>query len=190
MNKHVIYVVTSNPGKFREIKLILSDVADVRQLSVNKVEIQSDRLEEVALYSALNAYLVSRKPLIVEDAGLFIKALNGFPGVYSSYVYKTLGVNGILKLMEGISDRSAYFKSVVVYVDERGAKTFTGIVNGVIAYEARGLGGFGFDPIFIPEGYNRTFAEMSIEEKCKISHRARALQELKKWLLGSESRKP
>ena len=182
MRNFKLYVVTENIGKLKEIRSLLSTI-DVEPVNIPKIEIQADKLEDVALYSAISAYLMLGKPLIVEDAGLFIKRLNGFPGVYSSFVFKTIGVNGILKLMRGVKDRRAYFKSVVAYADDVEVKLFSGIVYGVITEKPRGNGGFGFDPIFVPEGYNKTFAEMSIEEKNKVSHRGIALGRFKEWLL-------
>jgi len=118
---------------------------------------------------------------LVEDAGLFIEALNGFPGAYSSFAYKTLGCKGILKLLEDIPPpRWAYFKSCVGYYDGHGRITVVeGVCRGKISLDERGSRGFGFDPIFIPEGSNnRTFAEMEVLEKNEYSHRAKALREL------------
>ena len=120
---------------------------------------------------------------MVEDAGLFIEALKGFPGPYSSYVYKTLGVQGILKLMEGVKRREAYFLSAIAYAEPGlEPKVFLGKVEGFIVPEARGSKGFGFDPIFQPKGSEKTFAEMGVEEKNRFSHRAKALSALAEWL--------
>ena len=149
-------------------------------------EIQSEDLREVAERSVLYAYDVLREPVMVEDAGLFIEALNGFPGPFSSYVYKTIGVEGILKLMRGVEDRRAKFVSVIAFYSPitEPVKFFTGEVEGRISEEARGSKGFGFDPIFIPaEGDGRTFGEMDVEEKNKLSHRARAARKFAEWIL-------
>ncbi len=125
---------------------------------------------------------------MVEDSGLYIRALNGFPGPYSSYVYKTIGYFGILKLMEDVTDRGAHFKSVVAFYDGNIYKIFIGTVYGEIINDARGYYGFGFDPIFKPEGSTRkTFAEMSLKEKCMYSHRAKSITKFCIWfnkLLG------
>ncbi len=140
--------------------------------------------QKIAETSAIDAAKKCNLPVIVEDAGLFIKALNGFPGPYSSYVNKTIGVEGILKLMRGIKDRTAYFFSVVAFYDPdiNELEFFYGKVEGEIAEEARGKSGFGFDPIFTPiEGDGRTFAEMGVEEKNKFSHRSKALRKFAKW---------
>ncbi|MCD6340456.1 MAG: XTP/dITP diphosphatase [Desulfurococcales archaeon] len=179
-----VNIITANEGKAREfIELGKVYGIEVNIVRIPKVEIQSEKLEEIAMYSAINAVIHIRDYVVVEDAGLFIEALNGFPGPYSSYVYKKLGIEGVLKLMDGVSDRRAYFKSVIAFASPTGlVKIFEGVVHGEIALSARGSGGFGFDPIFIPKGERRTFAEMSVSEKNKYSHRARAFKELANWL--------
>ncbi len=179
-----IAIATSNKHKVEEANEVLKRFGiEVYPVNVKKVEVQSENLEEIAVEAARYAYREFGKPIIVEDSGLFIRALNGFPGPYSSYVYKTIGLWGVLKLLEGCDDRSAYFKAVVALaLDERNIQVFTGVVEGFIAYEARGSQGFGFDPIFVPLGYDKTFAELGKEVKCRISHRAKAFEELAKWV--------
>ncbi len=170
-----LYVVTNNIKKGEEaIKILESLGVDAEIALVEKKEIQSEKLEEIALHAARTAYLVLKKPLAVDDSGLFIEALNGFPGPYSNYAYKTIGVKGILKLMEGVSTRKACFKTALAVIIPPLEKVYIGEVCGTITTEPRGTSGFGFDPIFTPEGETRTFAEMSLEEKNKISHRAKA----------------
>ncbi len=178
-------VVTSNPGKAKEfIELGKYYSIKIEIISLPKLEIQSNSLEEIATFSAIDVATRLGTDIVVEDAGLFIEALNGFPGPYSSYVYRTLGVKGVLKLMEGINNRYAYFKSVITYFNPKDQilKVFVGIVKGRISLEARGTEGFGFDPIFIPEGYDRTFAELGVNIKNKISHRSQAFRKLINWL--------
>ncbi|MCD6421357.1 MAG: XTP/dITP diphosphatase [Thaumarchaeota archaeon] len=181
-------VVTRNPGKAREFEKIFSEYGlRFRIEPMETPEIQSEDLREVAERSVLYAYDVLREPVMVEDAGLFIEALNGFPGPFSSYVYKTIGVEGILKLMRGVEDRRAKFISVIAFYSPitEPVKFFMGEVEGYISEEARGSKGFGFDPIFIPaEGDGRTFGEMSVEEKNKLSHRARAARKFAEWISG------
>ena len=174
MPQHKAYFLTSNKHKFEEVKPIFDEYGiELVMLPYEKVEVQGS-LEQVAVVAAAIAYSLP-KPLLVEDAGLFVEALNGFPGPYSSYVYKTIGWKGILKLMEGVKNRRAYFKAVVACF-HKGIRVFEGVVEGEIAEEGRGNKGFGFDPIFIPKGYNKTFAEMGVEEKSKISHRGKAFR--------------
>lgn len=179
-----VFFVTKNEGKLREAKSILSDYSiEVEMLTVEKEEIQSYDLEKIALY-ALRHIDFRDAPFFVEDAGLFVEALNGFPGPYSSYIYKTIGCEGILKLLEGVDNRKAYFLSVVALrAPGLGDVVFKGKVNGIIANEMRGEKGFGFDPIFIPDGCEKTFAEMNIEEKSRYSHRGKALRKMGKWIV-------
>lgn len=177
-----LFFLTKNKGKLEEAKKALAGFGiEVEQLKKDRVEIQSEDLSEIALYS-VKQVSTDNLPVIVEDAGLFIEALNGFPGPYSSYVYKTIGCKGLLKLMNEIKNRRARFKSAVAYFDGKMTKVFFGEVIGSITYEERGHEGFGFDPIFIPDGYNETFAEMGFEKKARLSHRARALKALGTWL--------
>jgi XTP/dITP diphosphohydrolase len=185
-SKRSILFVTNNPHKVNEIAAVLSKYnIRVEVSSVKKREIQSEQLEEIAKESALSAYQALKRPLFVEDSGLFIKALNGFPGPYSSYTYKKIGVAGILKLMAGEKNREAEFVSQIAYIDESGEiKLCRGVCKGDVAEEARGSGGFGFDPIFIPKGQKKTFAEMSVEEKNRFSHRAKAAHMLAELLIN------
>jgi XTP/dITP diphosphohydrolase len=184
-----IYFATSNKNKFNEASRILEKYGyELVLFSFEKKELQSTDLGEIALQSALIAYTYVNAPVVVEDSGLFIKALNGFPGPFSSYVYKTIGVRGVLKLMEGVTDRSAYFEAAVAIVMPPFERVFKGSVYGRIADSPRGTGGFGFDPIFIPENEDKTFAEMSVEEKNRYSHRARAFEKLGIWLKSIELR--
>ncbi|MEM2849765.1 MAG: XTP/dITP diphosphatase [Candidatus Bathyarchaeia archaeon] len=180
-----IYFATKNEGKFREAKPIFESLdLNLTMLDVDKIEIQSDSLEDIASYAAKELTERLNLKVVVEDAGLFIKSLNGFPGPYSAYTFKTIGLNGILKLMGGVSDRYAYFLSIVAYAEpEKPVKIFQGKVEGLITYEPRGFEGFGFDPIFQPlNGNGKTFAEMTSEEKNRFSHRAEAFRKLALWI--------
>jgi len=180
----LIFFATGNIHKFNEARVVLAEYGiSVAMLKVKTLEIQDDNIENIARTSALNAVRELNLPLIVEDAGLFIEALKGFPGPFSSYVYRTIGLSGIIKLLEGVDDRRAQFKSAVAFCNPCGElRCFLGISNGRIAREPRGSGGFGFDPIFEPEEQPaKTFGEMSIEEKNLFSHRAKALRKFAEW---------
>jgi len=182
-----IIFVTGNLNKAKEVALILENFGiDVEHVNLTLAEIQSESLEDIAKASALEAAHRVGEPVIVEDSGLFIKSLNGFPGPFSSYVQKTIGNKGILKLMRGIDDREASFKSVVGYCNGKGkALSFIGGVRGKISYKEKGKV-WAFDPIFIPdqEG-DKTYAQMGTVEKNRISHRRRALESFAKWYLKS-----
>jgi len=176
----VLRFVTTNDGKWLEVSLVFAEHSvRVERINARVLEIQSDDLAEIARASALDAYAKFGGDVVVEDAGLFVEALNGFPGPYSSYVFRTIGIDGLLRLMRGARDRSAVFRSAVAHVDREGkVSVFLGEVRGFIAESPRGTGGFGFDPVFVPEGSERTFAEMTPEEKNLRSHRAKAVREL------------
>lgn len=181
-------VLTSNRHKFEEI----SEVAREFNIELDlcdgfKLEFQADTLEEIVTKSAMLAYIYLKRPLLVEDAGLFVEALNGFPGPYSNYVYRTIGINGLLKLLDNVSNRRACFKSAVALIHEGGVFISSGEVCGTISQCPRGSRGFGFDPVFIPDGETRTFAEMSISEKNRYSHRAKAVRKALALLLGGKT---
>jgi len=179
-----IAYVTNNPHKARESSSILRELGvEVEVVQVSTPEIQSDDIVEIAKFRAEEAYKLLKRPVIVEDAGLFIDALNGFPGPCSSYIFKTIGVNGVLKLMRGERRRTATFKSVVVFHDGRRMRVFVGQVKGKISFESRGSS-WGFDPIFEPKGLKGlTYAQVPPEVKNKVSHRRRALEKLARYLI-------
>lgn len=183
----VIFFATGNIHKFNEAKSILSlyGIA-VGMLRLKGDEIQSDSLNEIAEKSVRGAYDRCHLPVIVEDAGLFIDALSGFPGPYAAYAYKTIHNDGILKLMQNAENRKAKFQSAIAYCDESSNQptVFDGESDGQITLSERreqGKSGFGFDPIFQPSGSEKSFAEMTIEEKNGFSHRAMAIKKFAEW---------
>ncbi len=179
-----IKLITGNQGKYQEMKAIAEEFGiELEWINCPKVEVQGDTIEEISLHSAIDSYLSFRSPLIVDDSGLFIRTLRDFPGPYTSYVRRTIGIEGILKLMSGVSHRDASFKTVITFINGKTTLTFHGEVNGVISDSAKGDKGFGFDPIFIPSGADRTFAEMSLSEKNKFSHRGRAFRKFLDFFL-------
>ncbi len=187
LNGKVVFFATGNINKFNEARSILSSYGfAVAMLRVKGDEMQSDSLKEIAKTSAVNAFKRSRLPIFVEDAGLFIDALSGFPGPYAAYVYKTIHNSGILRLMENGADRQARFQSVIAYCDETlcEPECFDGESKGEITTTERrqkGKSAFGFDPVFQPVGSCKTFAEMTIEEKNGFSHRAMAIRKFAEW---------
>lgn len=178
------FFVTSNIHKFNEARLVLAkhNIAPAL-LRVRNIEVQDDNIKNIAKAAALDAVKKCSLPIIVEDAGLFIETLNGFPGPYSSYVYKTIGNKGVLKLMKNLEKRDAYFQSVVAFCSPREPpRCFHGKAEGMISLKAEGNSGFGFDPIFKPStNPNKTFAEMTVAEKNRSSHRAQALLKFARW---------
>lgn len=176
-----IYFITSNKGKILEAKKKFSNFnIDLIQKNLGYPEIQADTLEEVAKFGIMHIQKQFNQPFIIEDAGLFIDALDGFPGVYSAYVYHRIGCSGILKLLTNKQcDRKATFRSVFGYGQPgKKPKLFIGESKGTISKKTAGKNGFGYDPIFIPQGENKTFAQMETEEKNQFSHRGKSLQKL------------
>jgi XTP/dITP diphosphohydrolase len=171
-----VLFITTNKNKVEEAKAVLG--MDVVQVDKEYPEIQGSS-EEVVLFAM--DILREGEPFIVEDTSLHIEALSGFPGPFASYVQKTIGNTGVLKLMEGVHNRAAFFETCIG-LSYNGKKIFKGRCYGSIALEPRGISGFGFDPVFIPEGDERTFAEMSLHEKNLMSHRAVAFRALREHL--------
>ncbi|WFA08923.1 RdgB/HAM1 family non-canonical purine NTP pyrophosphatase [Tissierella sp. Yu-01] len=191
MDKRKLVVSTGNGHKIDEIKSILSDF-DIEILSKNDIGLEEfdviedgETLEENSIKKAKELAEKTDYMVIADDTGLFVNALNGEPGVFSS---RYAGEEGnskkncekLIQNLEGIEDRSAYFKTVIALITED-KKVFKadGLCKGTIIKEAKGENGFGYDPLFVPEGYNKTFAELGNDVKNKISHRALALEELK-----------
>lgn len=183
----VVFFATNNVNKFNEARMVLGEYKiAVGMLRVKTLEVQSDSLEEIAKASVMEAFRKCNLPVIVEDAGLFVEALNGFPGPYAAYVYKTIGNKGLLQLMEKIENRRAVFQSAIAYysADLKSPICFKGEVVGEITRKERTVNnssGFGFDPVFQPVNITKTFAEMTIKEKNKYSHRAKALRKFAEW---------
>jgi len=181
-----LYFITSNKGKFKETKESFSDLnINIVQRDLGYPEIQADSLEEVAFFGI--DYLENKinQPFILEDAGLFIDIFDGFPGVYSKYVFYKIGCLGILKLLEDFEQekRKAVFKSVYAYSEpNKKPLFFIGKCHGRISKKIVGQHGFGYDPIFIPKEDTKTFGQMNTNEKNKYSHRGKSLEKLKNFL--------
>ena len=173
--------VSTNPGKFREARAVLRPFGvDLRWRRRELPEPQADTLAEVAL-SKLEGVRDLPGFVLIEDSGLFIPSLAGFPGVYSAHFLKTWKFDPILELLRH-RDRRAYFRTVAALRRGRRHWTFTGEVRGSIALHPAGRNGFGYDPIFVPDGWTRTFAEVPPGAKDRISHRARAIRKVGRFL--------
>jgi XTP/dITP diphosphohydrolase len=178
-----LHFVTTNQNKYLESQLVLQQYGiNIEFYNVVLTEIQSDSIEVIAIEKAKNAFEEISKPVIVEDDGLFIHELNSFPGQYSSYVYKTIGNNGILKLLLNSKRRSAVFRSFFTFYDgKKNPKSFKGEIHGRISHRIT-EGGWGYDPIFIPRGSDLTFGQLQIRNrKIDFSHRTKALNQFAKW---------
>lgn len=179
-----ISFATENRYKLREVKSILEPLkVEVKWAKTRKVEIQSNDLTEIATFSAKEVSKSIYGQVAVEDAGLFVESLSDFPGPFSAFVLETIGTAGIIRLMSGKPSREAQFRSAVaVAMDGKLMAVFEGAIKGNITRSPRGKGGFGFDPIFVPEGKRKSFAQLSISSKNNISHRGKAFRALAGWL--------
>ena len=183
----MITFITGNKHKVKEAGNIFKNYdIDLEHIDLGYPEVQGT-LEEVAKSGAKYACHKLEKPVIVEDAGLFIKALNGFPGAYSHYVQDTIGNEGILKLLTNTTDRYAEFRSVIGYCAPNSEpKTFLGKVSGEIAISQKGNLGFAFDPIFYVPSEDKTFGELTTDEKNQFSHRKNSLEKFIEWYASKE----
>ena len=179
-------MVTSNAHKAAEVAAYFGGLLEVGHISLELPEHRSDDVGEIARGKAEAAFRQLNTPLIVDDTAFSIDALNGFPGPYAAYVQNSIGNAGILKLMDGVANRSARFTTAIGYADNEGVRVFTGTIGGRITTVVRGQGGFGYDPIF--EVGSTTLAEIPIEEKSRISHRARALAAFHDWFMTARAR--
>jgi len=192
--KETIYFITGNNSKFNEIQKLFQkeDLSyELKRNTIKTTEIQASSIKEVAIFKLNSVRGKVNFSFFIEDAGFFVdKPLNGFPGVYSKYVLNTIGNKGILNLIKDYSDTKAHFEAVIVLFFQPFNETliFEGVVEGKVAKNIRGRGGFGFDPIFIPKEFpNRTFAELTTTEKNLVSHRGKAWNKMFEFLKKNQS---
>lgn len=181
----MITFITGNNHKVKEADIIFKKYnIELEHIDLGYCEPQGT-LEEVAKSGAKYASRKLGKSVIVEDAGLFIRALNDFPGTYSHFVQDTIGNEGILNLMNNVDDRYAEFRSVIGYCAPNSEpKIFLGKVVGEITTENRGNLGFAFDPLFYVESEGKTFGELTRDEKNKFSHRKNSLEKFINWYIN------
>jgi len=180
-----LFFASSNTHKFEEVKRILSKIGlEINFSKVTLEEIQSDSLGEIAKRKAIDAFSRVQKPLIIEDDGLFIDSLNGFPGPYSSYVYDTIGNKGLIRLLENNQSRNAKFVAIIAYCNGNDdVKLFESSISGKISLSIED-GGWGYDPIFIPDGETKTYA--NVFDKDNLSHRSASLKKFSSWFLHKQ----
>lgn len=191
-----IIASTSNKDKIKEIKAKLGQSYQIltkQEVGFAEIDVEEtgQTLKENAFLKAKSLYDLTKLATFADDTGLFVEALAGAPGVYSAR-YAGPGCSyedNVRKMLEEMKhfpkkeDRKAYFETVICFIDESGKEHYvSGKMPGYIAYEKKGNGGFGYDPIFIPQAGEKTLAELSLEEKNVISHRGRALDAFKKLL--------
>jgi XTP/dITP diphosphohydrolase len=187
--KELIFA-THNQNKVEEVKAVFNEysiksLADVDYLT--EIDETAKTFEGNALLKAKHIYAVFKKPVFADDSGLEIAVLDGAPGVYSARYAgeeKNHKKNNakLLNALAQVTNRKAQFKTVIAYVDANSTICFEGVVKGEIATELSGTGGFGYDPLFIPAGYNQTFGTLPREVKLKLSHRSRAINSLFEYL--------
>lgn len=180
-----VVFVTSNAHKLKEFEDILGFGLESANLELE--EIQALSVERIAKHKVKQAYGILNKPVIVEDTGFYINELNGFPGALVKWMVEGLGFERICRLMDTCKDKSVYAETCIAYYDGKSLRTFMGKVEGTIADKPRGEPGrFGWDYIFIPKGYDKTFAEMDQKLKYGMSHRGIAVKKLGEFLNGPE----
>ena len=185
-----LVIATNNAGKLREIKALLEGITI---LSLNDVGFNEEipepyeTFEENAFTKAQTVHRFCGKNVLSDDSGLCVAALHDAPGVHSAYYggeprSDVKNNEKLLADLEGIGDRSAYYKAVLCLIWGGEPHYFTGICKGSISAAPLGQGGFGYDPLFVPEAYNQTFAELPFEVKNTLSHRAAAMRQLQKFI--------
>ena len=188
-NELKILFATSNKNKIKEARVVLQPLGySVQQLLINATppDFIEPQTEDIGIISKskvrqslemISGTEFSGFSILVEDSGLFINNLGDFPGVYSSYIQKTIGNDGIIKILEDNKNRQAEYRACSILYQNGKYFESLGICSGKISTEIRGSNGFGFDPIFIPDsGDGRTFGEMSQSEKDSKSHRGKSLR--------------
>ena len=190
-----LVIATHNRDKFKEIQKALESLGweivpafDIP--GVPEVEEDGKTLEENSLKKAKMLSVFTGLSTLSDDTGFFIDALGGEPGIYAARFAGEKcsyddNVQKVLGLMKGSSSRKAVFRTIITLYDPvKGAKQVSGEVAGVITKAVRGVGGFGYDPIFMPDGFSKTFSEMTLSEKSQISHRGKALQKARQLLIN------
>lgn len=192
MESTVIFLASGNPHKIEELQQILEplnielkstlDIEDAEEVEEDQPNLEGNALKKAQFWCKK-----TKLPTLADDTGLEVEALNGAPGVYSArYAGENVSyddnVNKLLYEMNGKTVRNAQFRTVIAFIDDAGEHLFEGICTGEIINAKMGNKGFGYDPVFRPSGYRKTFAELDSEEKNKISHRGRALQKFLEFL--------
>ncbi len=174
-----VVLVTSNDNKAKEVERILS--APVERVSMELDELQDMDLAKIVTHKAKQAYEALRKPVMVEDVGLYIETWKGFPGPFIKWLHTTMGYDALISILPA-HERAARWVVVYAYCNEDKIVTFEGVVDGSIATTKQTDKGWGFSNIFIPDGAGKPFAELTFDEQLEFSARQRALMKLKEFL--------
>ncbi len=191
MSKKVLLFGTNNLHKLREIRQIAGDKFDIKSLEDLGIDIDVEEteptLEGNAILKAKAFFERTGVPCFADDTGLAVEALNGAPGVRTArYAGESCtaadNIQKMLTEMKGMTNRSAQFRTVIAFYEGLEPVTFSGAVDGLITKKISGSGGFGYDPIFQPIGFDKTFAELKPADKNRISHRGRAIEKFAEFL--------
>lgn len=191
MSKKVLLFGTNNLHKLREIRQIAGDKFEIKSLEDLGIDIDVEEteptLEGNAILKAKAFFERTGVPCFADDTGLAVEALNGAPGVRTArYAGESCtaadNIQKMLTEMEGMTNRSAQFRTVIAFYEGEEPVTFAGAVDGLITEKVSGKGGFGYDPIFQPVGFDKTFAELKPADKNRISHRGRAIEKFAEFL--------
>jgi XTP/dITP diphosphohydrolase len=185
VNKIKLFLATANSGKIKELSKLLAnyDIYSIGDFPyIEEPEETGSDFEANSLLKAKYYFEKTGVTSIADDGGLCVAALDGRPGVYSARYLKSSGIEGLQQELEG-KDTAAYFESVITIYDATTEKQFSGKCYGNLTFPAKGDSGFGYDPVFIPTGYDKTFAELGSDIKNKISHRSQAIGQLISLLL-------
>ncbi|MBI4044268.1 MAG: non-canonical purine NTP pyrophosphatase [Candidatus Diapherotrites archaeon] len=181
-----VFFVSQNRHKFDEIKRILAGHGiSLAWEKLALIEPDFASLEEIAKYKAKQAFEKTRKPVVVEDTGVFFEAFNSFPGVMAKRVFNGIGFDGLCALIRSVKNKRAYFETVICYSDgARSFKCFSGKLHGTLVDSPRAIEAdrLPYEKLFMLDGYTKVLAEISVEEKNRISHRGIAAQKLGHWL--------
>jgi XTP/dITP diphosphohydrolase len=177
--KRNITLITGNLDKVKELSRLLDIELDHEKIDLP--EIQTTSVAEVAKIKAEAAYEILKKPVLIDDTGLTIRAWGELPGALIKWFLDNVGNDGIISML-GANERSAYVTTALGYCDDSGAKVLSGVINGEISEKPLGENGFGYDAIFIPHGSKKTFAQMAAEEKDMFSMRAIAAKKMRDFL--------
>lgn len=186
MIKKIVFA-TNNHHKLTEVKALLGDKIGLLSLTdigcVEEIEETGQTLEENAMIKAKYVYDKYGYPCFADDTGLEVEALNNAPGVYSARYAgeeksSQANMEKLVGELKGVENRNARFRAVFAWIDDSGTELLSGEVKGVIVDDATGSNGFGYDPIFMPGGFTRTFAQLDATEKNMISHRGKAVEKL------------
>ncbi len=184
MKKKELIFVTGNKYKHVEIAKILEENVKLVQVKGQPEEPDLAKIEDIAVYKARQAYKKLKKPVIVEDTGVYFSEYNDFPGHLAKRIYEGIGLNGLITLVKAAKNKKGYFKSVICYKASKEEVLFSGVLRGRFLTKLRKpkANRLPYEKMFVPDNYKKAVVELSLEEKNKISHRAKAARKLKKWL--------